>query len=253
MKKHVLVQHASEVICISNRNERDKRGRDMRNLAIIEDGAILIGGNRIEWVGRSVDLPTLQPETLIVDARGKTVFPGFIDSHTHLIFAGNRADEFELRLQGTSYQEIAANGGGINSTVRSVRSASKEQLKELARRRLDRMLAMGVTTVEVKSGYGLTYEDEIKSLDVIDELRREHPCELLPTFMGAHEVPPEYRDNRDGYLDLLIKRMVPEVAQRRLAEFCDVFCELGVFSIAESERILRAAADHGMKLKIHAD
>jgi imidazolonepropionase len=170
-----------------------------------------------------------------------------------LIFAGSRADEFELRLQGVPYQEIAAQGGGINSTVRRVREASKEQLRELAKRRLDRMLAFGVTTVEVKSGYGLSFEDETKSLEVIADLQREHPCSIVPTFMGAHEVPPEFRQNRAGYLKLVMDRMLPEVAGRKLAEFCDVFCEQGVFSVQDSESLLTAAAAHGMKLKIHAD
>ncbi len=181
------------------------------------------------------------------------MLPGLVDSHTHLIFAGTREDEFELRLQGVSYAEIAARGGGINATVRRVREASREQLKELARRRLDRMLAFGITTVEVKSGYGLSPADEIKCLEVIAELNREHPCDLVPTFLGAHEIPAEYRHDREAYLRLVIERMLPEVAGRRLAEFCDVFCEQGVFSVAESERLLHAAADHELKRKIHAD
>src|SRR5262249_19567181 len=157
-------------------------------VAVIPDGAVLVRDGRIAWVGATAELPPPSPDVQVIDAAGKTVLPGFIDSHTHLIFAGTRADEFELRLQGSTYQEIAVKGGGINSTVRRVREASKEQLKELARRRLDRMLARGVTTVEVKSGYGLSPSDELKCLEVIGELRREHPCELVSTFLGAHEV-----------------------------------------------------------------
>jgi imidazolonepropionase len=248
----LLIRNA-QVVCVSRQGDKQKRGRDQRELHVIEDGAILTRSQKIEWVGPAVALPKLLPDTHIIDAAGKTVLPGLEDSHTHLIFAGSRADEFELRLGGATYQEIAAKGGGINSTVRCVRAASKEQLKEMARRRLDQMLAMGVTTVEVKSGYGLSFEDEVKCLEVIEELRREHPCELVPTFLGAHEVPPEYRNDRDGYIRLLIERMIPEVVERRLAEFCDVFCEHGVFSIAESERILHAAAERGLKLKLHAD
>lgn len=250
---NLLIRSAAQVVCVSHRAELHKSGQAMRDIAVIEHGAVLVSDGRIEWIGPANQVPSVAADTQVIDATGKTVLPGLVDSHTHLVFAGHRADEFEMRLQGASYQEIAAKGGGINSTVRHVRGASKDELKELARRRLDRMLAMGVTTVEAKSGYGLSFADEIKSLEVIEELRREHPCELAPTFLGAHEVPPEYRSDRDDYIKLVIERMIPEVAARRLAEFCDVFCEKGVFSVAESERILHAAAERGLRLKIHAD
>ncbi len=250
---HLLLRNATQLVCISRQGERAKCGGAMRDLAVIEDGAVLVRGETIAWVGPTADLPPLPPDTREIDATGKTVLPGLVDSHTHLIFAGTREDEFELRLQGVSYAEIAARGGGINATVRRIREASREQLKELARRRLDRMLAFGITTVEVKSGYGLSPADEIKCLEVIAELNREHPCDLVPTFLGAHEIPAEYRHDREAYLRLVIERMLPEVAGRRLAEFCDVFCEQGVFSVAESERLLHAAADHELKRKIHAD
>jgi imidazolonepropionase len=188
-----------------------------------------------------------------IDARGKVVLPGFIDSHTHLIFAGSRVEEFEQRLRGASYAEIAAQGGGILSTVQRVRQASKEELKSLARPRLRRLLQFGVTTVEVKSGYGLSTADEIKCLEALAELNAEGPWELVPTFLGAHAVPPEYRANREGYLRSLCEEMLPEVARQGLAEFCDVFCETGVFSVAESRRILNRARDLGLRLKLHAD
>jgi imidazolonepropionase len=250
---NVLIRNAAQLIRVANAGEHFKPGRAMRDLSIIENGAIHVCDGVIDWVGPSGDAPAADAQTTIIDASGKIVLPGLVDSHTHLIFAGSRADEFELRLQGVPYQEIAAQGGGINSTVRRVREASKEQLRELAKRRLDRMLAFGVTTVEVKSGYGLSFEDETKSLEVIADLQREHPCSIVPTFMGAHEVPPEFRQNRAGYLKLVMDRMLPEVAGRKLAEFCDVFCEQGVFSVQDSESLLTAAAAHGMKLKIHAD
>ena len=249
----LLLRNAAQLVRVSRQGERRKCGLAMRELAIIDNGAVLIRDDTIDWVGPTADLPPLPPDTEIIDATGKTVLPGLVDSHTHLIFAGTREDEFELRLQGVSYADIAAQGGGINATVRRVRAASREQLKELARRRLDRMLSLGITTVEVKSGYGLSPADEIKCLEVIGELNREHPCDLVPTFLGAHEVPAEYRQDRAAYLRLVIERMLPEVARRGLAEFCDVFCEQGVFSVAESERLLHAAADHGLKRKIHAD
>jgi imidazolonepropionase len=221
--------------------------------AVLVDGAVVCEGGRIAWVGPSGGLPPIPPNADIIDAAGKTVLPGLIDSHTHLIFAGSRVDEFEQRLSGRSYQAIAAGGGGINATVRCVRRSSKDELKALARPRLERMLRFGVTTVEVKSGYGLTPGDELKCLEAIAELNAEGPVELVPTFLGAHAVPSEYASNRDGYLRLLLDTMLPEVARARLATFCDVFCEAGVFSVAESERMLRRARDLGFRLKLHAD
>jgi imidazolonepropionase len=222
-------------------------------MVIQEGAAVVIGCRGIDWIGPTAALPPLPAGAEVIDATGKTVLPGFIDSHTHLLFAGWREDEFEQRLQGFSYQEIAARGGGINATVQRVRQAGKDELKRLARSRLENLLRFGVTTVEVKSGYGLTLADELKCLEVIAELNAEGPLELVPTFLGAHAVPPEFRSDRDGYLRLLLDEMLPEVARQRLAEFCDVFCETGVFSVAESERILRRARDLSLGLKLHAD
>jgi imidazolonepropionase len=219
----------------------------------LSDGALVSRDGRIDWVGPTADLPPLSPDAEVIDATGQVVLPGFVDSHTHLIFAGSREDEFEQRLRGLTYQEIAERGGGINATVRRVRAASKEELKALARPRLRRLLQHGVTTVEVKSGYGLTTADEVKCLEAVAELNAEGPAELVPTFLGAHAVPPEYRSDRDGYLRLLLDEMLPEVARGRLAEFCDVFCEAGVFSVEESRRILTRARDLGFRLKLHAD
>jgi imidazolonepropionase len=249
----LVVKNAAQLVQVARHGERQKCGAAMRDVAVLEDGALVARDGRIEWVGPSADLPPVPADAEVLDASGKTVLPGFVDSHTHLVFAGTREGEFAQRVRGVSYQEIAERGGGINATVRSVREASKEELKELARRRLDRMLAMGVTTVEVKSGYGLSPDDELKCLQAIAELGREHACDLVPTFLGAHEVPPEYRDKREAYLHLVTERMLPEVADRKLAEFCDVFCEKGVFGVQESERVLRAAARRGLGLKVHAD
>jgi imidazolonepropionase len=249
----LAIIHANQLVCVSQTGERSKRGHAMRDLAIIEDGALFVEADKIIWTGPTSQLSRLPATTHFIDARGKIVVPGLVDSHTHLVFAGDRADEFEQRLQGMSYQEIAAKGGGINSTVRHVRQASAADLKEQASRRLQRMLAFGITTVEVKSGYGLTLIDELKCLRVIAELNQSQACELAPTFLGAHEIPPEYRHNRDEYIHLLCHDMIPAVATDGLAEFCDVFCEQGVFSVAESERILGTARDNGLKLKIHAD
>ncbi len=249
----LVVKNAAQLVQVSRSNERQKRGAAMRDLAMIPGGALVARDGRIDWVGPSAELPPVPANAHVIDAAGKTVVPGLVDSHTHLIFAGTREDEFAQRIAGVSYQEIAEKGGGINATVRRVRAASGDELKGLARPRLDRMLAFGVTTAEAKSGYGLTIADEIKCLEVIAELDREHACDLVPTFLGAHEVPPEFRTDREGYLRLLTERMIPEVADRGLAAFCDVFCERGVFGVEESERVLRSAARRGLRLKVHAD
>jgi imidazolonepropionase len=225
----------------------------MRDIAVIPDGAVILRDERIAWVGPGRDLPPLEGNAEIIDASNKTVLPGFVDSHTHLVFAGTREDEFERRLSGMTYEEIASAGGGILATVRSVRSATKEQLQQLARRRLERLLRFGVTTVEVKSGYGLSLKDELKCLEVIAELSAEMPQNLVPTFLGAHAVPAEFRANRAGYLRLLSEEMLPEIAHSNLAKFCDVFCDVGAFTLEESAHLLGRARDLGLGLKIHAD
>jgi imidazolonepropionase len=241
------------MICVAPNNQRPRRVGDIGNVAMVPDGAAVLRDGRIEWIGPTEALPPLPLDAEVLDARGKAVLPGLVDSHTHLLFAGWREDEFEQRLQGLSYQDIAARGGGINATVQRVRRATRDELKQLARPRLDRLLRFGVTTVEVKSGYGLTLADELKCLEAIAELNAEGPVELVPTFLGAHAVPPEFRSDRAGYLRLLMDEMLPEVARCRLAEFCDVFCETGVFSVAESENILARARALGFGLKLHAD
>lgn len=249
----LVVRHAAQLVCVSRGGDRSRRGPAQGELEVIPDGALVVSGERIAWVGPTCDVPPQPPGAEVLDATGRTVLPGFVDSHTHLLFAGSREDEFEQRLQGRSYQEIAAQGGGIQATVRQVRASSREELKQLARPRLRRLLASGVTTVEVKSGYGLTPDDERKCLEAVAELNAEGPWELVPTFLGAHAVPAEYAHDRAGYLRLLLDDMLPEVARCRLAEFCDVFCERGVFDLEESERILRRATQLGLRLKVHAD
>ena len=249
----LVLRNIAQLVRVSQSGEQLKCGAALRELAICTDAAIQIEGDRITWVGPTAALPPVPQDGTVLDATGKTVLPGLVDSHTHLVFAGSREEEFELRLGGSSYQEIATRGGGINATVRRVRETSRADLKALARPRLQRLLQFGVTTVEVKSGYGLSPADERKCLEVIAELNAEGPWELVPTFLGAHAVPPEYRNDREGYVRLLIDVMLPEVAQSRLADFCDVFCEDSVFSLEESERILRRARDLGLQLKMHAD
>jgi len=233
-----------------------RTGGSLRDLGLREDAALAAADGRIVWVGSDRDLDgavRLAGDAEALDAEGAAVVPGFVDAHTHLAFSGDRDDEIRRRLAGASYQEIAAAGGGIVRTVAATRAASLEELAEAVASRLDEMLLCGTTTAEVKSGYGLTTAAELRSLLAIRLAGERHPVSVVPTFLGAHEVPPEHRTSRERYLDLLVEEMIPAVAERGLAEFCDVFCEEGVFSVAESRRILGAARDRGMKLRLHAD
>lgn len=251
MKADFLLKHAAQLA-----TPEASVGFSPGKFLCIEDGAVAAYHGEIVAVGTTsevVEAVELSDAAVVVNAEGRTVTPGFVDAHTHPIFWGTREDEFEMRLEGRSYEKIARAGGGILSSVRSVRQASKDGLVEAVLPRLDRFLAHGTTTVEAKSGYGLSVEDEVKSLEVIAELNRQHPVELIPTFLGAHEIPEEYRARRDAYIDLVIDDMIPRVAEGRLAEFCDVFCESHVFTVAESRRILEAARASGLKLKVHAD
>ena len=226
----------------------------MRELGIIVNAGVLCAGGKIAWVGPMSDwnqpLPEGFPE---IDAGGKTVLPGFVDSHTHMLFAGNRADEFVLRSQGATYQQIASAGGGILSTIRDVRTASKRDLKRQATRYLGQMMAQGTTTVEMKSGYGLDMSSEIKMVEAIHELEREEMMTVVPTFMGAHAVPPEYSLNKPAYVDLIVDEMIPYMGRKKLAVFCDVFCEAGYFGLDDSERILTSGKTAGLLPKIHAE
>lgn len=225
-------------------------------LGVIPRGALAAAGGRIVWVGPESRLAaevTLAPGAVRLDGRGQVAVPGFVDSHTHLVFAGSREHEYARRAAGASYQEIAAAGGGILATVRATRAAGVEELVALARPRLARALEHGTTTIEVKSGYGLSTADELKMLEAIRRLAESQPVEVHATFCGAHEVPPEYRGRADDYVDLVVKEMIPAVAERGLARYVDVFCEEGVFSVAQARRVLEAGARHGLRAKFHAD
>lgn len=226
----------------------------MRELGIISDGALLIREGLIESVGTSTQIKTrIQADTVIVDAGGRVVLPGFVDAHTHPVFAGTRAGEFEERSLGATYQQIAARGGGIQSTVNQTRAATLDDLVYAGRRYAEWFLRGGTTTVEAKSGYGLSLEDELKILRAIRRLDQETPLRYVPTFLGAHTIPKEYAARRDEYIALIIDEMLPRVAQEKLAEFADVFCEQNVFTTDESWKILTAARCHGLGLRIHAD
>lgn len=233
---------------------RPRVGAEMRELSVIEDGALLVRGGRIERVGTRGEIEShVKDGCEVFDAGGRVVMPGFVDAHAHPVFAGSRADEFEKRAAGVTYQEIAAAGGGIRSTVRATRAADEDELVRIARRRESWFLRSGTTTVEAKSGYGLSVEDELKMLRVVRRLNEGGAVAYVPTFLGAHEVPDEYRARRAEYVELVMREMLPRVAAERLAEFCDVFCEERVFTIEESRRILSAARAHGLALRVHAD
>lgn len=234
--------------------QRPRVGPEMRELGIISDGALLIREGLIESVGTSTQIKArIQADTVIVDAGGRVVLPGFVDAHTHPVFAGTRAGEFEERSLGATYQQIAARGGGIQSTVNQTRAATLDDLVYAGRRYAEWFLRGGTTTVEAKSGYGLSLEDELKILRAIRRLDQETPLRYVPTFLGAHTIPKEYAARRDEYIALIIDQMLPRVAQEKLAEFADVFCEQNVFTTDESWKILTAARCHGLGLRMHAD
>lgn len=239
------VVNCSQILTLAG-PARPRVGPEMRELGVVEDGALLVRDGRIAAVGSSIDIGDAE----VIDAGGRVVLPGFVDAHTHTIFAGTRVDEYELRALGATYAEIAARGGGIRSTVRKTRAATEAELADAARRYRTWFLRGGTTTVEAKSGYGLSVEGELKLLRVIRGLDAEGGLRYVPTFLGAHEIPDEYRQSPEEYLRLLIE-MMPEAAE--LASFCDVFCEPNVIPEAAARRILAAAKDCGMALRIHAD
>lgn len=223
------------------------------NITILDDAAIVIENEHISWVGLTQDLPNSFHHFEEVNCEEYIVTPGLIDAHTHLVFAGERALEFGERLNGVTYQEITAKGGGIATSVNSTRNATKEELLRLSRPRLQRMIEQGITTVEIKSGYGLTTESEIKCLEVIQQLKEESPIDIASTFLGAHDIPIEYKHNKSDYISILLDEMLPEVAKRQLAEAVDVFCETGVYTVEESRQILEKAKSLGLLVKVHAD
>jgi imidazolonepropionase len=251
---NLFVKNITQLVTVDSGGKRFKAGREMRDLGIIPDAAVLCTDGKIAWVGPMSawdrKLPDQFPE---LDARGKVVLPGFVDSHTHMMFAGNRANEFALRSQGATYQQIAGVGGGILSTIKNVRTASKKDLKRQTTRYLIEMMKQGTTTVEIKSGYGLDLDSEIKMMEAIHELEREEMMTVVPTFIGAHAVPPEYKHNEPAYVELIVNEMIPYVGKKKLATFCDVFCEKGYFGLEDAERILTEGKLAGMQPKIHAD
>lgn len=251
----LLIRNIGELVTMKG-SPGPRSGEQMSQIGAIRNGAIAVRDGKIIAIGTEQEVREMTKGMLVtqeLDAQGKLVTPGLIDPHTHLVHGGSREHELALKLKGVSYLEILAQGGGILSTVRSTRQASEIELYDKAKVSLDTMLLHGATTIEAKSGYGLTLEDELKQLRVTQQLNQSHPVDLVSTFMGAHVVPTEYKQQPSAYIDLLIQEMLPEVKRQGLAEFCDVFCEHGVFSVDQSRRILTAAKELGYGLKIHAD
>ncbi len=256
----LLITQAAQVVTCSG--EAPKRGEAMRDVGIIEHGGVAVKDGRIAAVGPTQDLVGRYRAKETIDASGQVVLPGFVDAHTHVVYAGDRVAEFELRIGGATYMEIMAAGGGIVSTMKAVRRASMQELVTQSRARLNSMLTLGTTTVEAKTGYGLSTADELKLLNAIAELDKTHPIQLVPTFLGAHAVPPEYRSDPNAYVDIVVEEMLPQVRtwyeqshfySQHTPFFCDVFCEDGVFDIAQSRRVLDAGRAYGLLPKIHAD
>lgn len=244
----LLIENASELLTLAGGQRIGKE--QLNDLKIIKNGAVAVKNGKIAAVGETSELAKYVKAKKKIDASGKVVLPGLIDSHTHVLYAGTRENEFVMKLQGVPYLEILKNGGGILRTVRDTRKASETELVDITKKRLDKMLQNGTTTIEIKSGYGLSTKDELKMLNAIKSLQKNYKnMDVVPTFLGAHATPPEH--SADSYVDLVVNDMLPKVAG--LAEFADVFCEKDVFSIEQSRRILNEAKKYGMKLKIHAD
>lgn len=249
----LLIINASELVTCSG--FRAKKGKEMMDLHIIENGAVYVEDDKIVDVGTTTEIQNKynSSDCTIIDAVGKAVLPGFIDSHTHLVFGGYRADEFNWRLQGATYMEIMERGGGIANSINPTREASKENLINTAKKRLSSMLSFGVTTIEAKSGYGLDCDTEIKQLEALKELETLQPIEIARTFMGAHSIPKEFKGRGAEYIEYIIDTMLPLVKEKELAEFVDIFVEKNVFSIDEGRKLLTVAKEMGFKTKIHAD
>jgi imidazolonepropionase len=247
-----LILEASQILTCPGGSEPRRRS-SMSDIGLLEDGAIAIRGGKIEAVGSRDGIAGRFPDAERLDLSGHVLSPGLVDSHTHAVFGRYRLDEYEQRCAGVPYMEIARRGGGINASVRDLRERSEAELVELGRARLRRMLEHGTTTAEVKSGYGLTAEDELKMLRVVRELAEEKWIDLVPTFLGAHAVPPEFRERREKYVDLVVGEMIPAVAEAGLAVFCDVFMEPGAYTPEETRRVLEAAVANGLVPRLHAD
>ena len=249
---NLIIHNASQVVTCSG--FAGKRGKEMSDLQVIENGTVIVTDGFISHILKQDEpVPVDKQYYTTIDASGKALLPGFVDPHTHFVFGGYREEEFSWRMRGDSYMEIMERGGGIVSTTRATRDATEEELMTAGRQRLDAMLRLGITTVEGKSGYGLDKETELKQLRVMQRLNESHPMDIVPTYMGAHALPEEWKGREEAFIDFQIEEMFPLVAQQQLAEAVDIFCEKGVFSIEQSRRYLQAAREQGFQLKMHAD
>jgi len=248
--KSLALLHASQLVTLAG-PKRPRVGKELSELGIIRDGGMLIRDGKIDIVGKSDEIEKKSKDAEILDLGGRVALPGFVDAHTHLVFGGNRLEDFERRARGETYEQLAKAGGGIWSTVERTRAASEDELLKRAKKHAEWFLKCGTTTVEAKSGYGLTLDDELKILRVMQQLNRETPLEIVPTFLGAHAVPRDA--SPDEYVDLVINKILPRVAKEKLAEFCDVFCERGYFDVEQSRKIFTAARKLGLKLRGHVD
>ncbi|HOX91582.1 MAG TPA: imidazolonepropionase [Spirochaetales bacterium] len=252
MKATLLIKNISQLASPTGNDA--VRGAAMTELTCIDDAAILVDVEKIVWVGKQSDLPTIQdPQPEVVDASGRAVVPGFVDSHTHFVFGGYRDEEFLWRAKGLPYMEIHKRGGGIANSVRATRDASLNDLVALGMTRLERMLELGVTTVEGKSGYGLDLDTELRQLEAMGVLDARQPVDVVPTFMGAHSIPAEYKGRTSDYVSWMIDQVLPHIKSQGIAKFCDIFCEKGVFELEDSRRFLKACKALGYPVKLHAD
>src|SRR3989338_1835426 len=253
----LLITNIKQLITFSGISKKCGARPQKEDLSILEDAALLIERDKISWIGKEsqvgLSFPRKRESMDILDAKRMVVLPGLIDPHTHLVFAGSRHEEFALRCEGKTYLEIAKEGGGILSTVRETQKASLKTLVQLGKERIQKAKSFGITTLEVKSGYGLSYEDEMKSLNVISELQKENSLRLIPTFLGAHDFPPEFKNKKEDYVALLCQKMIPVIAKQKLAQFCDVFIDEGFYTLSQTKTILETALKHGLNIRIHAD
>lgn len=247
-----LLFNPSSIVTVDTSGKNFKRGKELADIGCLYEHSILIEDNSIKDFLPTSSINKNNFEK-IIDITGKTVLPGFVECHTHTAFAGSRADEFRQKLNGVSYEEIAKKGGGINTTVQAVRSSSFEELVNVIKPRVEHFIAQGITTLEIKSGYGLNFENERKLLQVINYLNEIYPIDIVPTFLGAHTFPPEYKDDHRTYVEEIINRIIPHFAEQKLAEFCDGFCEATAFSSGEIDEIFSSAHKHGLKLKLHTE
>jgi imidazolonepropionase len=251
---NLLIKNIKQLVTVRSNGNPYKSGTEMRDLGIIENATVSIQDGLFSWIGPSTEFSPVADDNIdMIDASDFIALPGFVDSHTHSVFAGSRENDFAMRTEGKTYQEIAEAGGGILSTVSATRAASKKELKKFARHHLDAMLRQGTTTVEIKSGYGLNEDAEIKLLHAINDLAKESLMDIIPTFLGAHAIPHEYKENPNGYVDLICKRLLPYISKHKMAKFCDAFCEQEYFSVEQCRKIFEAAKSLGFRIKIHAD